>query len=297
MEHKKRSKRWIIFTALFLIIGAGIVFIFFNPKKGLKLVLPDLDDISLVKTTIKNDTAYIGIDMVLENKSIFKLDIDTLSYKITLADSLLFNETKAMNIKQKPGETSKIEMPLRIPITKTMGTIKSLQKQDSTYVQIESYIVYNTILGNTKIPVSKRIKIKVPVPPQLKVEGVDINDIKLFDKTVNITAKIKIINKGNMIDLNIHNIHYKLALGDNLVTSTGSYNKPVMIKPSGETTVEIPITVEVNKIFKTAWKYATNEKLSYNVKVTAELDENNFYKKSNIPLEITATGKAKLRKK
>ena len=41
----------------------------------------------------------------------------------------------------------------------------------------------------------------------------------------------------------------------------------------------------------------TNEKLEYHIKVTAELDENSFYKKTDIPLEITATGNVKLRKK
>ena len=297
MEKKKGFRKWIIIAVILLLIGGGVVFIFFNPKKGLKLVLPDLDNISLVKATIKNDTAYLGVDMLLENKSIFKLTIDTLFYRITLADSLLFNETKALNIRQKPGETSTIEMPLRIPMTKTMGTIRSLQGQDSTYIEIESYIVYNTFLGSKKIPISKKIKIKVPVPPQIKVQHVEIDEISLSDKTVDVIAKIRIINKGEMIDLNVHKIHYKLMLGDNLVSSDGVYEHDIALKPGTETDVEIPVTVTINKVFKTAWKYITNEKLDYNITVTAELDENSFYKKSNIPMEIKASGKAKLRKK
>ncbi len=235
--------------------------------------------------------------MVLENKSIFKLDIDTLFYKITLADSLLFVETKVLNMKQKPGEKKQVELPLRIPIHKTMSTIKFLQHQDSTYLEIEAYIVYNTLFGSEKIPVSKHMKIKVPVPPQIKVEHIETDHLSLTRKAADITATIKIINKGELLDLNIHKIHYTLSLGNKLVTSDGTFDKPITIKPSSETIVKIPITVEVNKILKTAWKFVTNEKLKYTIKVTAELDENSFYKKSNIPLEITAAGNVKLRKK
>lgn len=298
MEKRKKIKRWIISIVLLLLLaGIGVIVIFFNPKKGLKLVLPELQDITLAKAAIKNDTAYVGVDMVLENNSIFKLNIDTLFYKITLADSLLFEETKVLQMKQKPGEKKQVEVPVRIPIHKTMRTIKFLQKQDSTYIEIEAYIVYNTLFGNKKIPVSKRVKIKVPVPPQIKVEHIETDHVSLSKKTADITATIKIVNKGELLDLNIHQIHYSISLGNKLVTSQGTFDKPITIRPSSEILVEIPITVEVNKVLKTAWKFITNEKLEYDIKVTAQLDENSFYKKSDIPLEITATGKVKLRKK
>lgn len=298
MEKRKKIKRWIISIVLLLLLaGIGVIVIFFNPKKGLKLVLPELQDIKLAKAAIKNDTAYVGVDMVLENNSIFKLNIDTLFYKITLADSLLFEETKVLQMKQKPGEKKQVEVSVRIPIHKTMRTIKFLQKQDSTYIEIEAYIVYNTLFGNTKIPVSKRVKIKVPVPPQIKVEHIETDHVNLPKKTADITATIKIVNKGELLDLNIHQIHYSISLGNKLVTSHGTFDKPITIRPSSEVLVEIPITVEVNNVLKTAWKFITNEKLEYDIKVTAQLDENSFYKKSDIPLEITATGKLKLRKK
>lgn len=297
MATKTGYKKWIILLILLVIIGVGVIFIFFNPKRGLKLVLPDLNDVSLVKVSIKNDTAYLSVDMVLENKSIFKLNIDTVFYKIILADSLLFNETKALNIKQKPGDVTEIEMPLRIPMTKTIGTVKSLQNQDSTYIEIDAYIVYNTMFGRTKIPVSKRIKIEVPVPPHIELVNVEISEVDLSNKTVSLDAAVKIINKSENLDLSIHKIHYKIFLGDNLVSSEGFYDKPIIVKPRSETNLNIPITIKINKIAKTIWKYIINEKLSYKIEVNAEFDENSFYKETNIPLQVMSSGEAKLRKK
>lgn len=297
MERKGKAKKWIIAIVIVLLIGIGIIAIFFNPKKGLKLVLPDLDDITLVNATIENDTAYVDVDMLLENKSIFKLDLDTLFYRIVLADSLLFNQTQVLNIRQKAGDVNTFKLPLKIPISKTMHTVKSLQKQDSTYLEMDSYIVYNTVFGHAKIPVSKRVKIKVPVPPEIKVNRLELDKISVADKTVNLRVAVAIINKGELLDLNIHGISYHLELGENLVTSDGVYNTPIRVKPLSETRVEIPVTIKVNRIVKTAWKYLTNDELPYHIDVKAQLDENSFYHKSNIPVQAKAEGRAKLRKK
>ncbi len=297
MERKGKAKRWIIAIVIILLIGVGVIAIFFNPKKGLKLVLPDLDDITLVNAAIENDTAYVGVDMVLENKSIFKIDLDTLFYKVVLADSVLFNQTQVLNIRQKSGDVNTFKLPLKIPISKTMHTIRSLQNQDSTYIEIHSYIVYNTIFGTKKIPVSKKVKIKVPVPPEIKVNKVEIDKVNIGSKTVDLTANVTIVNKGELLDLNIHEVAYHLVLGEDLVTSDGVYNKPITVKPLSETRVEIPVTVKVNHIVKTAWKYVTNDEVPYHIDVKAQLDENSFYHKSNIPVEAKAKGKAKLRGK
>jgi LEA14-like dessication related protein len=296
MERRKKRRNWVIALSVMLLAGVGMMVLLFNPKKGLKLVLPDLDDIVLINANIKNDTAYVGVNMVLENKSIFKLHIDTLFYKISLADSLLFNQTQVLAISQKPGEVDTLDLPFKIPVTKTMATIRSLQYQDSTYLDIHAYLVYNTIFGNKKIPVSKKVRIKVPVPPQIKVKHVEINKLSLANKTLDLTANIKIINKGELLDLNIHEVRYSISLGNNLITSEGVYTKPISIKPLGETDVSIPVTVKVNHLAKTAWKYLSNDAVDYHVEVNAKLDENSFYQKSDIPLEVKVSGKTKLRK-
>lgn len=297
MERKSKGKKWIIAVVVVLLIGAGVIALFFNPKKGLRLVLPDLDDITLVDARIENDTAYVGVDMLLENKSIFKLDLDTLFYRIVLADSMLFNQTQVLNIRQKPGESRNFVLPLKIPVSKTMATVKALQQQDSTYIEIDAYMVYNTIFGSKKIPVSKKVKIKVPVPPEIKVNAVTIDKVKLGSKTVQVIANVSIANKGELLDLRIHRIRYHLVLGEELVTSDGVYEKGITVKPLSETRVEIPVTVKVNHIAKTAWKYITNDEVPYKVEVNAQLDENSFYHKSNIPVQAKAKGKARLRKK
>jgi hypothetical protein len=69
------------------------------------------------------------------------------------------------------------------------------------------------------------------------------------------------------------------------------------MKPMSETCVEIPVTVNVNRLVKAAWKYLTNDAVPYHIDVKAQLDENSFYHTSNIPVETKAEGTARLRTK
>ena len=135
MEHRRNRKKWIIAVIIILIVGIGVIVVFLNPKK-----------------------------MVPENKSLFKPDPDTLFCKIMLADFILLDKTQVLNIRRKAGDVNTFMLPLKIPVSKTMNTFKSLQRQDSTY--LDTNIVYNTIFGTKKIPVTKKIKIKVPVLPR-----------------------------------------------------------------------------------------------------------------------------------
>jgi hypothetical protein len=134
---RRNRKKWIIAVIIILIVGIGVIVVFFNPKK-----------------------------MVPENKSLFKPDPDTLFNKIMLADFILLDKTQVLNIRRKAGDVNTFMLPLKIPVSKTMNTIKSLQRQDSTYLDIDTNIVYNTIFGSKKIPVTKKVKINVPLPPR-----------------------------------------------------------------------------------------------------------------------------------
>lgn len=296
MASRTRRIVWVVIAAFVVSAGITVAVLFLNPKKALKLVLPDLEDISLVNASIQQDTAYVSIGMHLENESLFTLTLDTLFYRIGLADSQLFNRKQVLNIRQKPGDLDTFNLPLRIPVSKTMRTIQSLQQQDSTYLDVDAYVVYNTIFGSKKIPVSRRIRIKVPVPPEIRVTDVEITGIDLFRKTVSLNASVNLVNRGDLLDLNIHHVAYSLSLGEKLISSDGVYNKKIQVKPLSETQLQIPVEVQVSHVMQAAWTYLANDEVAYHVRVRAQLDENSFYQQAGIPVETEAAGKTHLRK-
>lgn len=294
---KNRLVKWLLILFLVAVCTTGLIF-YFNPKKALKFVFPDLDQISLVKAKIKNDTAYIKVNAILQNKSFYTLNIDTLFYQIKLADTLIFTQTTALNLRQKKYQTDNVELPLKLPIKTIMRTIRSLQKQDSTEIESKVYIVYNTIVGHTKVPLTKVTKIRVPIPPQIKLEKLETKDFSLKKETIEAIAHVKIINRGQLLDLDVHEIHYSLVLGKNLINTNGVFSSPIVIKPGSTTDLTVPVLVHINKPFKVAWKIATNDdKMPYKLKLLAKLDENNIYNKDDVPIELEAEGKMELVKK
>jgi len=294
---KNRVLRWLLVLVLLTICITCIV-LYLNPKKALKFVFPDLEQISLVKAKIKNDTAYLKVNAILQNKSFYTLNIDTLFYQVKLADTMIFTQTTALKLRQEKYQTDNVELPLKLPIKTIMRTIRSLQKQDSTEIESKVYVVYNTIVGRTRIPFTKVAKIRVPIPPQIKLEKMETKNFNLKKETIEATAHIKIINRGKLIDLDVHEIHYWLVLGNNLIHSQGVFQSPVVIRPQSTTDLTVPLLVHINKPFKVAWKVAVNkDRLPYKLKLLAKLDENNLYNKDDVPIELEAEGTMELVKK
>jgi len=262
----------------------------------MRFVFPELNELSFLKAKIRNDTAYLSVNLTLQNKSFYTLTIDTVFYQLSLADSLMFSETTAVGLRQARYQTDHVSLPLKLPVKKIMRTIRSLQTQDSTWLEAKAYVVYNTILGRTKIPFTKTTRVKVPLPPHIRLRKLETKAYSLRDKQINAVAHVEIINEGQLLDLNIHRIRYTFVLGNNLVSSKGVFNHKVEMKPGATTQVVIPVTVDVNKPFKVAWRVLTNnDRMPYTLHLEAELDENNIYGKTDIPVMLDAVGKAELK--
>ncbi|MEO6302661.1 MAG: LEA type 2 family protein [Bacteroidia bacterium] len=284
----KVIKRFII---VFIIALAGLVlFYLYNPKKAITLVFPDLNDISYINTVIKNDSAYTKISMVFQNKNPYKLDIDTLSFKVKLADTIIADQKVSLMLKQSHFDIDTVKVPLNLDIKKIRGLIKSLQDQDSTEIKIEGYAIYETIFGKTKLKFNKDSKISVPVPPEIKVLKVERKSFNYKEKILKANATIEIINKGKTLDLQLTDIHYNITV-KNTLHSYGIISKPVSIKPKSSITLTIPIEIEIYHPLKTAWLVSIDkDRLNYSLHVTCNIKENISEKSYTSPAEVRASG-------
>lgn len=295
----KRSKRKVIlFSILLLILGLACVILYYvyNPKKAVTFVFPDLNKISNVNAVIKNDSAFIGISLVLENTNPYKIDIDTIVYELKLADTSIARQTMPLNIKQRWFDEDTVMLPLDLKITQMMPLIRSLQKQDSTTLEINGYIVYQTIFGRYKVDIDKKLTIETPVPPQIKVLKVERESYSLKDKILKINASVELINKGKRIDLELSDIHYNMTV-ENTLHTNGVYSKTVIVKPQSSIVLNIPMEIEVLHPLKTIVSIISdNDTYNYKLYLTAKVKENVSDKHLITPAEITATGKLELKK-
>ncbi len=288
----KIVKRVVILIVLVL---AGIItFYILNPGKAITLVFPDLHKINYVNAVIKNDSAFTKISLVLHNKNPYKLDIDTVSFEVTLNDTGIAHQIVPLNIKQTRFDEDTIQLPLNLHIAQIKGLIAHLQSQDSTIVNIKGSIIYETIFGRKKIEFNKTSKIEVPVPPQIKVLKVERKGFDLGEKILKANAQIEIINKGKNIDIQLTDIRYNITV-KNTLHADGVISKPLVIKPRSSSKINLPIEIEVYHPLKTLWLIKTDQdRLNYLLHIKCNVKENISEKSFASPAEITATGTLEL---
>src|SRR5688572_9258075 len=129
----KRTVKIILILLLLLLIGAGLYY-YLNPKKALKIVFPELEEIQKVRIRLLKDTALIDLDILIENNSIFKLNIDSLQYHIALDTTVLFEKQQYLNIVMEAGDHDTMTLPLALPFKRLVRQIKTLQGEDSTEI-------------------------------------------------------------------------------------------------------------------------------------------------------------------
>ena len=288
---KKKVGRGIVLSGILAIgILAVILYYIFNPKKAFNLILPGLNEINYVHIDMKKDSALVKLFVFVQNKMPYKMAIDKIHFEIKLNGIKIIEETIPTYINLSWRETDSIELPVKISVKETRKIISDLQGQDSTDLDVSFYAVYKTIIGRQKININRKTRIASPIPPQITILKLEHKKYDMKDKTSEAVLKIEIINKGKNLDLRLNSVSYNLQI-KNTLFSKGTLTGPIDIKPGSGQTVNIPIIIEYNNPFKTAWKIVTdNDMLKYDINVLTDVilysSKNNYL----IPVEVDATG-------
>jgi LEA14-like dessication related protein len=296
----KRPRIFWIFLIIFLLIAIAALILFYkyNPKKAVNLILPDFSKVEYINAFVEKDSVKTKVDVIVENKSPYKLDIDSASFEILLNDQLLLTELIPLNLKQKRYQVDTIQLPIDLSKKKLKHVIGDLKGTDSTNLTAHCYIIYNTVFGRVKLKYDKVIRIAVPVPPQIKVVKVERKKYNVAEKILNTTIFLQIINGGPTIHLKLYDIHYQLQV-ENELSSEGAIDKTVLIKPRSTETLEIPVDIKVEHPLKTIIAILTdNDQMNYSLHLKGKMIEKmvDLEKQDPIPVEINATGKLELKK-
>jgi LEA14-like dessication related protein len=296
----KRSRvvKIVVVILMISIIAVFILFHFYNPRKAIDLILPDLSEISYINANVKGDSVRTKVNVIVQNRSPYKLTIDSVYFEIRLNDKQLVEELIPVELKQLRYQTDTVELPIDISRKKLKWILENLKNVDSTDIRANCYVVYNTVFGHVKLRYDKITHIPVPIPPQIKVVKVERKKYSVIDKTLYAIIQLEIINKGRNIDIQLSNIHYQFQV-ENSLTSEGTIDKKVTIKPASMQYLEIPIAIKVERPLKTAVAIITdNDRMNYSLHLTADMIENitDKIKREPIQTEVNANGILELKK-
>lgn len=281
-----RLRAWPIILIL-LLGGVGyLIYFLIERHKMLNLLLPEVTEITLVKADIRQDTAFVEVNMILTNKAPYEMNIDSIVCDLSLGGTKLLAVSQYVGLRQQSGQSDSVMFSVNIPISHTRNKIMSLQNQDSTGITIEAAIVYSGL----RVPFVRSQKIEVPVPPKIKLLKTENLEVKLFKKKVTADLFLQIINEGKNLALDLHDIQYELTVGNDLATK-GKF-RDVSIKKQSSQILKFPLNVNLLHPGKTIGKIINHkDRLPFKVKISAYLD---FGKLKRIPVVIFASGRMEL---
>jgi LEA14-like dessication related protein len=287
--------KWIVLFVVFICV-VGVVYFFLSGRKPVNLVFPDLEEIYSVSSEIKNDSAHTQLHLVLQNKNPYSLNIDTLAFDVSVNDTSIAHQTVPLNIRQTSFKSDTVKVPLNTSIKKIGSLLKHLRDRDSTMAEAHGYIVYQTFYGRAKFNFSKRKKISVPIPPEIKLVSLTRDKFNLKTKTIKVNTQLEIRNKSKKLDLQLWEISYDLNI-DNELHSKGTLNKTLDVRPQSTVPLSVPMIIKVDHPLKTKLMIITDrDRLPYTLFVTFMAKERISQKKYNSPIELKVVGQMELQK-
>jgi LEA14-like dessication related protein len=248
---------------------ACFAWFYFFPKNAQNILIPEIDQIKQASIKIKGDTAHTDLLIRFKNKGIFKINIDSLSYKVTFDTLQVLNKMQPLQLVLKPGDIDSMTIPVAIPYKRIIGRIRQLQNRDTTDITTEVRIAYNTIWGKTVLPHKQLHRIGTPIPPKFELDRLEF--VRIQDRSIHFNAHLRMINDGN-IDLRLSNLKYKFKLKEHL-DAEGGHAATIVVKPHSVTKEVLPIEAKFSHVLKAALLVVKDDDLlPYNVVISAMLE-------------------------
>ncbi len=264
---KKIKSLGIVLLVLIVAAAAGI---YFFRKPIIRRFSPQIEQLGNIQIQVKDDTTYVNARLAIHNVTSLQIEIDTLSYVISLFDKVYMQSSTDINVSMPSHGNDTIDFNFRIPHTELLKDAKIARKEDdsASYV-IDASIQFATVFGRFDVPISKTSKIKIPVPPELEI--VDLKYEKLGLRRIRALATIKVSNK-NQVSLTIKELRYNLEIPTRAQLE-GEYRQDIVIHAKDKTTFELPLDIELHKVGKTIFDIIRDRDIyPYNLHIVAFIE-------------------------
>jgi len=285
------KKRYKVLIFIFLILLIGLAFLFRYRVAIVSQIVPIIKN-DTIHIAINNDTAFVHTTLYAQNKTFIPTKIDSLKYRIALFNKVYIHQETYLGIALEGHGKDTFDISMKIPITEVLEDLDEVRKKtENANYSIDIAIQYSTIFGRVDLPVNKTAKFKIPTPPEIKIEKVNYNKIRL--KYALAEVKVKVIN-FNPISLTINSLDYKLTI-PNHGYAVGKYSEPILIKPRSEIYIYLPVEILWTHLGK-----ALNDILSdddiYNYELNCLAVVSMSSEEKPILIEVTRPGKMELRR-
>ncbi len=209
-------------------------------------------------------------DIKINNPNALSVQMLAYDYNLDINENTLVTGDQKKEIAIEASGASTFQVPVRLNFTDVYRSVQSLRNTDEASYSFLSNLTFDLpVLGETKVPVNKEGHIPLLKTPKISLEDFNVTGINLSSADINLQLRF---DNPNSFGININALNYDLMInGDQW--ANGTVLKGTTIKQKGETTLNIPISLNISKIGMSAYRLLTGgEPFDYQIKGDFDLN-------------------------
>lgn len=255
MNLSKSVKTILFFIFLFLLGFAGYYFYkkkYGNPDTGLKPRLEmGIDRIS----NITDSTVDMSLNLLIHNPLPIGMDVENMAYTISMNDRVILENDYPKALLIKPHDSISVKLDTELKLKKLVDEINQQDRKgndSATYHFEADFHLRKPLLGQDMIHIAMDKRMPVYHLPQVKVKGMDMEKFRLSQS--DIVLQLELTN-DNPFPLEFKNPSYVISVGKQEKLIEGSVQGGTKVKAHSVSTYEIPLTVDMGDLLKTAGQF------------------------------------------
>lgn len=230
---------------------------------------PSLSVTDMRVTDFSFEELEITYDVMVENPNALSIQLSSYNYDFKLNDETFIEGQQDEYMQIEASGQSTLKVPVTLNFKKVYDGIRSLADSDRATYEFLSELTFELpVIGDTKMPVSKKGSIPMIHRPAIRVANLEVKNLSF--NSADLALHLEFDNP-NAFGIRINEFDYGLTInGDRWAEGKSLAN--TLISKNGSNRLTIPISLNISEIGLSAYQLLTgSNELNYTLNGTFNL--------------------------
>jgi len=183
-----------------------------------------------------------GLDVAVEvnNPNPYQIRLGRLDYALTVQDKQVLSGQQEENTSLKAEQSQTIVFPVKVRFEDLLAAVSGLKQQNIVNYGLEGGITAAVpMVGDIRLPFSRRGRLPVPKMPKVAVEGLHLDSITMLGASLKLALSLE---NPNNFSVNLDQFDYAFKLNNNDVAG-GRAGTALSAGPGQTNRIELPLDI------------------------------------------------------
>lgn len=209
-------------------------------------------------------------DIKIDNPNALSVQMLAYDYNLDINENSLVSGNQKKELAIEASGASTFQVPMRLNFVDLYRDVQSLRDSDKASYSFLSNLTFDLpVLGQTKVPVSKKGNIPLLKTPKINLENFEVTRLNFSRADINLKLRF---DNPNSFEMDVNALNYDLMInGDRWVDGTAL--KGTTIKKKGITMLNIPISLNISEMGTSAYRLLTGGE-TFDYQIQGDFDLN-----------------------